>query len=197
VTTHTIGLTRLLRPYWKRLAIAFAAMLVESGAELLEPWPLKICFDYVIGAKAMPAWLSAGLPDGIDRTTLLNVAALAVIAIAVVGAIGSYSERYLSTTVGTHVGFDLRHKLYHHVQRLSPAFYEQRRTGDMVVRLTSDIDAAESFITSGLLAIVLDLVTLAGMLCVMFYLDPHFSLIALSTAPLLFLLVHRFMHRIK
>ena len=59
MTTHTVGLTRLLRPYWKRLAIAFAAMLVESGAELLEPWPLKICFDYVIGAKAMPAWLSA------------------------------------------------------------------------------------------------------------------------------------------
>ena len=60
-----------------------------------------------------------------------------------------------------------------------------------------DIDAAENFITSGVLAIALDLVTLAGMLCVMFYLDPHFSLIALSTAPLLFLLVHRFMHRIK
>src|SRR5260221_12332 len=80
--------------------------------------------------------------------------------------------------------------LYHRVQQLSLAFYEQRRTGDMVVRLTSDIDAAESFITSGVLTILLDLVTLAGMLCVMFYLDPHFSLIALSTAPLLFLLIH-------
>ena len=194
---HTVGLARLLRPYWKRLAIAFAAMLVESGANLLEPWPLKICFDYVIGAKPMPPWLSARLPDGIDRVTVLNVAALAVLAIAVAGAIGSYGERYLSTTVGTHVGFDLRHQLYHHVQRQSLAFYEQRRTGDMVVRLTSDIDAAESFITSGVLAIVLDLVTLAGMLCVMFYLDPHFSLIALSTAPLLFMLVHRFTHRIK
>jgi subfamily B ATP-binding cassette protein MsbA len=195
--THAVRLTHLLRPYWKRLTVAFAAMLVESGADLLEPWPLKIIFDYVIGTKAMPAWLAAGLPDDIDRITLLNLAALSVIAIAGAGAIGSYGERYLSATVGTRVGYDLRHLLYHHVQRLSLSFYEQRRTGDMVVRLTSDIDAVESFITSAVLAIALDLVTLAGLLCVTFYLDWRFSLIALSTAPFLFMLVYRFMGRIK
>jgi subfamily B ATP-binding cassette protein MsbA len=195
--THPVRLTHLLRPYWKRLTVAFAAMLVESGADLLEPWPLKIIFDYVIGTKTMPAWLAAGLPVDIDRITLLNLAALAVIAIAAAGAIGSYGERYLSATVGTRVGYDLRHLLYHHVQRLSLSFYEQRRTGDMVVRLTSDIDAVESFITSAVLAIALDLVTLAGLLCVTFYLDWRFSLIALSTAPFLFMLVYRFMGRIK
>ncbi len=197
MTNGTPKLSRLLRPYWKRLTIAFAAMLVESAADLLEPWPLKIIFDYVIGTKKMPAWLAAALPDGVDRMTLLNLAALAVVVIAIVGAISSYSERYLSTTVGTRVGYDLRHMLYHHVQRMSLSFYEQRQTGDMVVRLTSDIDAAESFITSGVLAIALDLVTLAGMLCVMFYLDWRFSLIALSTAPILFVLVHHYVRRIK
>jgi ABC-type multidrug transport system fused ATPase/permease subunit len=46
-----VWVTRLLRPYWGRLAIAFAAMLLESGADLLEPWPLKIIFDYVIDAS--------------------------------------------------------------------------------------------------------------------------------------------------
>src|SRR6185436_5506666 len=101
----------------------------------------------------LPAWLSIGDQDSFDRLTLLNLAALAVMAIAVVGAVSSYAQRYLSTTVGARVGYDLRHMLYHHVQRLSLAFYEQRRTGDMVVRLTSDIDAAESFISNAVLGI--------------------------------------------
>ena len=141
---RSLNLSRLLRPYWKLLAVALGAMLVEAGADLLEPWPLKVIFDYVLGSKTMPPWLSAWWPGDVDRLTILNGAAISVIVIAVVGAISSYTEKYLSTTVGKRVGYDLRHLLYHHVQRLSLSFYEQRQTGDMVVRLTSDIDAAMS-----------------------------------------------------
>ena len=61
--------------------------------------------------------------------------------------------------------------LYHHVQRLSLSFYDKRQTGDMVVRLTSDIDAVESFIASAVLGIVFDALTIVGMIVVMFYLD--------------------------
>jgi len=126
-----------------------------------------------------------------------QLAALAVVAIAVFGAISSYTNDYLSATVGKHVGYDLRRLLYHHVQRMSLSFYEHRQTGDMVVRLTSDIDAAESFISSAVLGIVLDVITLAGMAVVMFYLDWRFSLIGLSIAPFLFVTVYRFTRRIK
>ena len=87
--------------------------------------------------------------------------------------------------------------LYHHVQRLSLSFYERRQTGDMVVRLTSDIDAAEDFISSALLGIVLDILTIVGMMAVMFSLDWRFSLIGLSVAPVLFVMVYRFTRRIK
>ena len=104
----------------------------------------------------MPAWLSGWIRRATIRLGVLNVAALAVIAIAVIGAVGSYTEKYLSTAVAKRVGYDLRRMLYHHVQRLSLSFYEQRQTGDMVVRLTSDIDAAEDFISSAVLGIVLD-----------------------------------------
>jgi subfamily B ATP-binding cassette protein MsbA len=87
--------------------------------------------------------------------------------------------------------------LYHHVQRLSLSFYEQRKTGDMVVRLTSDIDATEDLISSAALGIALNLLTLAGMMAVMFYLDWRFSLIGLSVAPFLFVLVYRLTRDIK
>ena len=172
-------------------------MLVESAMDLLEPWPLKVILDYVIGSKTPPPWLAGWLIDSESRLTVLNGAIVAVMGIALVGAVSSYTERYLSTTIGKRVGFDLRHALYHHVQRLSLSFYEHRQTGDMVVRLTADIDAVEDFITGAVLGIVLDVVTLVGMLTVMFYLDWRFSLIGLSIAPILFVVVFRFMRRIK
>ena len=69
---------------------------------------------------------------------------------------------------------DLRHILYHHVQRLSLSFFERRQTGDLVVRLTSDIDAVQDFISSVFLGMVMDVLTLVGMLGVMVYLDWQF-----------------------
>ncbi len=192
-----VKLRELLRPYRKLVVLALAAMLVESGADLLEPWPLKVILDYIIGSKKPPAWLAGWVFDDASRLTLLNVAIAAVMGIALVGAVSSFTERYLSTTIGKRVGFDLRHTLYHHVQRLSLSFYEHRQTGDMVVRLTADIDAVEDFITTAVLGIVLDVITLVGMLIVMFYLDWRFSLIGLSIAPILFVVVFRFMRRIK
>jgi subfamily B ATP-binding cassette protein MsbA len=117
--------------------------------------------------------------------------------IALIGAVSTYAEKYASATIGKRVGYDLRHALYHHVQRLSLAFYDTRQTGDLLVRLTADIDAIEDFITSAVLGIVVDVVTLAGMLVVMLYLDWRFSLIGLAVAPVLFVLVFRFMRRIR
>jgi len=197
MTMSIVKLRELLRPYSKLLALAFVAMLIESAMDLLEPWPLKVILDHVIGSKTPPPWLAGWLIDSESRLTVLNGAIVAVMGIAMVGAVSSYTERYLSTTIGKRVGFDLRHTLYHHVQRLSLSFYEHRQTGDMVVRLTADIDAVEDFITGAVLGIVLDVVTLVGMLAVMLYLDWRFSLIGLSIAPILFVVVFRFMRRIK
>jgi subfamily B ATP-binding cassette protein MsbA len=193
---HVVSLLRLLRPYWRLLTIAFLAMLVAGAADLLEPWPLKIVFDHVLGSKPPPSWLPSWISHG-DRLTVLAAAAFAVVAFAVIGAVSTYTHKYLATTVGKRVGYDLRHMLYHHIQRLSLAFYEGRRTGDMVVRLTSDIDAAEDFITNAVLGILLDLLTITGMVVVMLTIDWKFSLIALSVAPVLFVLVYHYTRRIK
>ena len=188
--------TRLLRPYRAQMGIAFLAMLVSGAMGLLEPWPLKVIVDHVIGAKPLPAEI-ARWPFVADRFALLNAAAVAVIAIAAVGAASAFVEKYFSTTVGQHVMHDLRHTLYHHVQRLSLAFYEQRKTGDMVVRLTTDIDAVQDFVSSAVLGVLFDGLTLAGMLGAMLWLDWRFTLISLSVAPLLFVVVYRFTRRIK
>lgn len=188
---------QLLRPHWKPLALAFVALLVQAATGLLEPWPLKVIFDSVIGSKPPPVWMSLWSGPANRPLLLLNVVAISVVLIAVVGAVSSYWQSYLSTTVGQYVMRDLRHTLYHHVQRLSLSFYDQQRTGDLVVRLTSDIDDAQDFVSSVLLSMVLDVLTLAGMLGVMLYLDVQFTVIALAVAPAIFLVVRRLTKRIK
>jgi ATP-binding cassette subfamily B protein len=194
-----IQIAHLLRPHWKALTIAFIAVIGVSFTDLLEPWPLKVVFDYVLGSKPMPGWMSGFVNSafGHDKLAILNFAAIAVITIAVVGAISSYTEDYLTTTVGQWVMHDLRRTLYHHIQRLSLAFHDQKRTGDLISRVTSDIDAIQSLISNVLLGIVVNLLTLVGMIGVMFYLNWKFTLIALSVAPVLFLVVYSFTRRIK
>ena len=194
-----VQIADLLRPHWKALTIALIAVIGESLTDLLEPWPLKIVFDYVLGSKRTPDWIvafSQSMP-GQGKLAILNFAALAVISIAIGGALSSYTEKYLTTSVGQWIMHDLRRTLYHHIQRLSLAYHDQKRTGDLISRVTSDIDAIQSLISTVLLGIIVNLLTLVGMICVMFYLNWKFTLIALSIAPFLFLVVYGFTHRIK
>src|SRR5256714_577493 len=154
MSDRKIKITRLLRPYWHQLAVAFVAILAESATDLLEPWPLKIVFDYVFGSKQMPGWMAAVLSrtTGLDRVAVLNFAAAAVLLIAAVSAVSTYAEKYLTTSVGQRVMHDLRLTLYNHIQRLSLSFFAEQKTGDLIVRMTSDIDAVQDFVSMALLA---------------------------------------------
>src|SRR5688572_33486905 len=98
---------QLLRPHWKILALAFLALLAQTATGLLEPWPLKIIFDSVLGSDPAPGWMSLGSDAPAGRLWLLNVAAFSVVVIAIVGAVSSYWQSYLTTTVGQHVMHDL------------------------------------------------------------------------------------------
>ena len=160
------GLTirRLLRPHVKGLTIGIAAVLIEGAANLAEPWPLKIVLDNVLKAKPGHGWLNQLILSaaGTDKLAILKFAALAVLLIAAVGAVSSYTEKYITTNLGQWVMHDLRRTLYSHIQRLSLGFHDQKQTGDLVSRLTSDIDAIQSFIASGLLGVLINSLTLRG-----------------------------------
>jgi ATP-binding cassette subfamily B protein len=181
------------------LALAFVAVVGEAATDLLEPWPLKIVFDYVFGTKHMPSWMSGliGSTFGLSKVAILHFAVLAVIVIAVGGALSSYAEKYLTTSVGQWVMHDLRRVLYHHIQRLSLAYHDQKSTGDLISTVTADIDSIQDFISQALLGIVVNVLTLVGMLAVMFYLNWRFTLIALSITPFLFAVVYTYTRRIK
>ena len=194
-----LRLARLVRPYAGSLSLAVLAVIGEGLTGLLEPWPLKMVVDNVSGSKAIPAWLASRLPAAFmaNKMAILELAAIAVIVIAVLNAVFSYIEKYTTTSAGQSIMHDLRRKLYNHIQHLSLGFYKQKRTGDLISTITTDADAIQSFIVSDLLGLVVDCLTLAGMAAVMFYLNWRFTLLALSITPLLFVVSYLYTRRAK
>jgi ATP-binding cassette, subfamily B, bacterial len=196
---HELKIADLVRPHWKALAIAFAAVLGETLTDVLEPWPIKIVVDNVLQSKKLSGLLGSTVSGlfGSNRYAMVNFAVAAVALIAVVGALSSYLEKYLTTSISQWVGHDLRRTLYQHIQRLSLSEHDRSRSGDLITRVTSDIEAVQDFINSALLGMVVNALTLVGMIGVMFYLDWRFTLIALSISPVLFAVVYHFTRRIK
>ncbi len=194
-----LTIRQLLKPHTPALTLGFFAVLGEAIANLLQPWPLKIVLDEVFrahnGKSGVPHFVSRFL--GADKLAAVEFACFAVIAIALLDAISTYGEKYLTTSVGQWVTYDLRRAIYAHIQRLSLAFHDQKRTGDLISRVTSDVDDIQSFIASGLLSSLINVITLIGMVCVMFWINWQFTLIALSVAPLLAVVVYTYTRRIK
>jgi subfamily B ATP-binding cassette protein MsbA len=194
-----LTIRQLLKPHAGSLSLGLLAVLGEAVANLLQPWPLKLVLDEVFkkssGKTSIPQFVYHYL--GTDKLVMVKLACLAVIAIAILDAVSTYFEKYFTTSVGQWVTYDLRRALYAHIQRLSLAFHDQKRTGDLISRVTSDVDDIQSFITSGLLSSVINVLTLAGMVSVMFWINWRFTLIALSVAPALFTVVYTYTRRIK
>jgi subfamily B ATP-binding cassette protein MsbA len=198
-TSHRTEILTLIRPHWKPLTLALIAVLGETLADVLEPWPVKIVLDNLVIKKPLPDWAMAWLPGVFthDAYAVLNFAIAAVAGIAVIGAISTFAEKYLTTSVSQWVGHDLRLSLYHHIQRLSLAEHDKTRTGDLITRVTDDTESVQDFITSALLGILVNVLTLVGMVGIMLWVNWRFTLIALSIAPLLFLVVYFSTRRIK
>jgi ATP-binding cassette subfamily B protein len=194
-----ISIGSLLRPHIGALVIGFIAIAGESAANLLQPWPLKIVLDDVLRSKASHAWTMNLIHRfvGTDAIAVLKFACAAVLAIAVLDAICTYGEKYLTTSVAQWISYDLRLTIYAHIQKLSLAFHDNKRTGDLISRVTDDIEAIQSFIMNGLLGVLINAMTLLGMIGVMFWLNWKFTLIALSVVPILFVMVYSYTRRIK
>jgi ATP-binding cassette, subfamily B, bacterial len=194
-----LRLGRLLRPHWKPLVIALVAVIGEAAADIAEPWPVTIVVDSVLGAKKPPPRLDRAITliFGTNTIAILEFALAAVILVAIVGGISAYIEKYLTTSVSQWVAHDMRLLLYQRIQRLSLAEHGRTRAGDLLTRVTKDIDAVQDFIDTALLGIIVNIATLVGMVGVMLWINWRFTLIGLSIAPPLGLFVYFYSRRIK
>lgn len=164
------------------------------------PWPLKIVLDNVVGSHKLPQWLDHVLEPILSGTGKMQIAAAAAIAavlIAALGALASYIANYYTTSVGQWVANDLRIRTYHHLQQLSLRYYDTHQTGSLLSTITSDVQTIQGFASSDTLGILVDLLTIVGMLFIMFWLNWDFTLIAVAITPFMLLLVSRFKKAVK
>ena len=192
-------LAKFIRPYAPYLALALLGALGETAADLLQPWPLKILFDNILRGEPLPpaidGWLAPIFGQG--ASGLLAFAVSAVLAIAVVRGASSFMQDFFMPRVGHFILHDLRRQLYWHIQRLSMTFHDEGRVGELLSTLTTDIQVVRDLVESALVGLVVNTLTLLGMIIIMLVIDWRLALLALSIAPFLFVIVYRFTHRMK
>jgi ABC-type multidrug transport system fused ATPase/permease subunit len=190
----------LVRPYRGTLSIILLAMIVQTIMSVAGPWPLKIVLDNVVGSHKLAPWLDDLLRPLLGSGTKMQIAAAAAIAaviIAALGALASYVANYYTTSVGQWVANDLRMRTYHHLQQLSLSYYDQHQSGALLSTITADVQTIQAFASSSTLDIAVDLLTIVGMLFIMFWLNWDFTLIAVAVTPFLLLFVSRFKKAVK
>ena len=155
--------------------------------------------DNVVGTHKMPEWLDwvKDLPMGGTKQGLAAWAGVSIILIALVGGIATYIDNYYTESVGQWVANDLRKRVYHHLERLSLSYYDTHQTGTMLSTITADVSTIQSFASSTTLSMLVDMLTIVGMLCMMLWLNWDFALVAVSVTPFLLLFVSRFKKAVK
>ena len=203
---HTSGvalyqpLWRLVRPYRGTLLVVLLAMLVQTAMGVAAPWPLKVVVDNVVGTHKLAHSvddLVRPFTHGGDSMRLAAVAAIATVVIALLAALASYVANYYTTSVGQWVANDLRLRTYHHLQQLSLHYYDTHETGSVLSTITDDVQTIQSFASSSMLGILVDLLTIVAMVSVMLWVNFDFSLLVVAVTPFMVLLISRLKTAVK
>jgi ATP-binding cassette, subfamily B, multidrug efflux pump len=161
-------------PYSGRLSIAIALLVGAALTEIVPP---------LLVQQAIDGPISAGQLDGLWIIFAVYAGTLAA------NFALRYSHSYLINSVGQTVMLDLRVHLFRHIQRLSLSFHDRNPVGRLLTRITNDVDALNEFLTQGMVMILADMVTLVGIITIMFVLNWRLALISLATLPVLLLIV--------
>ncbi|HEX9036002.1 MAG TPA: ABC transporter ATP-binding protein [Ktedonobacterales bacterium] len=191
-----------LRRYQGLALLALIAMVMQTAMDLAVPWPLKIIFDNVLGARALPGSLGAVLIDPttggpLTRQALLNVMVAIMLVIALIDAIFTYIGGLLTASIGQRVLYELRVQVFDHIQNLSISFHKNSRVGDLSARLTSDIQAIQDLVSSGLNTLITNSLTVVGVLVIVVAVDWRFAVLMIGATPLMFFVAGSYRKRIR
>jgi ATP-binding cassette subfamily B protein len=162
-------LREFARPY-RSMLVGFLAIIVASAVIDLGP---PLLFRQII---------DVAIPE--QNAALLTTLSLVVVAMAVMSAALSFGERYFSSKVGEGLIFDLRVRLFDHVQQMPIAFFTRTQTGALISRLNNDVIGAQRALTSTLGSVVSNAIVLGTTLVAMFLLDWRLTIVALVLLPL-------------
>ena len=178
-------LARLLRyvlPHRRLLAASLAALLCGTACQLAGPYLIKVVIDRHV---------MTGRLSGMGRWVLLYLGTL-------VGAMGFvYLQMYAVSVLGQRVILALRRDMFARMQRLPVVFFDRTPTGRLMTRLTSDVEALQELLSSGLVSTIGDAAVLAGTAAILLWMDTRLALVTFAVLPVLVLFVELLKKRIR
>ncbi|MDE2465064.1 MAG: ABC transporter ATP-binding protein, partial [Alphaproteobacteria bacterium] len=165
-------------------------MAARAGVLALVPWPLKFIIDTVIGNKPLPTWLAVLLPSAqSQRIDLLAALCGATLVLGLADAALNYIGNRLFLDAGQRVVYALRTELFSHLQRLSLDFHRRHRGGDLMSRLSGDVQKIQDLITAVGGDLIQHVLVIGSIAAIMFRVDWRYALVVLGTIPLLFIII--------
>ncbi|HEV3405821.1 MAG TPA: ABC transporter transmembrane domain-containing protein, partial [Candidatus Dormibacteraeota bacterium] len=165
-------LANLARPYARQVALAVLLIAIRSAAYLSLPYLVGLGID-----KGIRPGAHGNLNALVEIVGVLLVALL-------VNALANYAFLRVSGRIGADILFDLRRMLFAHVQELSLSFYERYTSGRIISRLTSDIDALNELLATGLTSVITSLISVVAISAILLRLDLRLGLATIVVMPL-------------
>jgi ATP-binding cassette subfamily B protein len=128
-----------VRPYWKQVLLALLALTLLTALKLVVPLIIRQVIDQ-------------GLTNGDVR--LIVTAALSLLVIGLASAALIYWQRYQTEIIAAQIGYDLRNRLYNHIQRLPFTFHDHSQTGQLISRTIEDVRSIERFAGNGIVELI-------------------------------------------
>lgn len=172
----------LLKPYWRVLTASAILLLLRAGIELVPPLLQRTIVDDIIGAR---------------QTARLALLAGVLVGVYLLRSGTRIVDNFLRHAVGERFILDMRVRLYAYLQRLSLSFFERTSTGELMSRVTNDVNALEQFVTHGSALTMVDLLRLVGGAIVLLVLNWQLALLVLAPVPVLAVSLRYFNTRIR
>jgi ABC-type multidrug transport system fused ATPase/permease subunit len=163
----------LLRPHWLSSLCTVVCVALATVFSLVVPWLIGLVIDIAVPQKNLP---------------YLLLAAAAILGASALRGLFAYGQGYLSQSLSHLVAYDLRDKLYAHLQRLSFSFHDDSETGQIMSRMTADIEAVRQFYPLGLIRGLVAVATFGAVTVLLFAQDWQLALIMLICVPILLVL---------
>ncbi|MGQ8364651.1 ABC transporter transmembrane domain-containing protein [Glaciecola sp. 1036] len=167
--------------------------VVRWLAGFLSPYKRQVLFAVIALGISASTWLVLGqgikyvVDNGFANNDLnvINQAFIAVLVIVIIGSFATFVRFYYMVWLGERVSADIRKSLFNHLITLSPSFYEQERTGEIISRFTSDTTLLQSVVGTGISMALRSAVTFIGALVLMLFTSPMLTLYVFLAIPLI------------
>ncbi|HIK07845.1 MAG TPA: ABC transporter ATP-binding protein [Trichormus sp. M33_DOE_039] len=178
------------------IAGSFLALVLETGLHLLEPWPLKYVFDYILIPSHTNS-VNFTQTYGLSPVLLLTISAIAIVVISGISSIAAYLSTYGMSLAVVRILSEVRADVFNHLQHLSLSFHQKSKSGDLIARVTADIEKMRTVTVKTALPLFTNTFSCLGMLGIMFWLNWELALVVMAIFPVLMLLTSNMISRIR